>query len=90
MGYLAKFVSTLRQPEEYYLSKRIHDRLLGDAVQDAASIGDIYAWGEERLMPSLLPEFGPDGESSPTVEELLYELDQGDWTSGVLIRQVRA
>jgi len=88
--YLATFVRTLRQPEEYFLSKRIEDHLLGDALDSVALISDIYAWGEERLLPGLLPEFGPDGESSPTVEELLYELDQTDWSGGILIRQVRA
>lgn len=63
---------------------------MGDALDSVALISDIYAWGEERLLPGLLPEFGPDGESSPTVEELLYELDQTDWSGGILIRQVRA
>jgi len=87
---LACFVGTLRTPEEFFVSKRINDRLLGDAVNDAAQISDIYIWGQEKLLPELLPEFGLDGETNPTVEELLYELDSADWSSGILIRQVRA
>jgi hypothetical protein len=95
--FFQALIASVRTKEEVYLSKYLVDNIIeepisgdydNDQFMSIANLGDIDLFVSSVLLPALVVDTRMD-ESFKTPFEMAETFDNLDWSSGLLIRQVR-
>lgn len=95
--FFQALIASVRTKEEVYLSKYLVDNIIEEPISEdydndqfmsIANLGDIDLFVSSVLLPALVVDTRMD-ETFKTPFEMAETFDNLDWSSGLLIRQVR-